>query len=610
MLFVVAALGALPALAEMGPRIGPDKKVVHYFQYWPDAAYCRANVRDMELLPFDGIAVWPTAEIDGEREKIWFRWFNPEIITEDLVADTIRDLNATTFSKFTDNFLQMSSQNDPLALPDWWDDSAWEKITANMALAARIARDCGLKGIMLDVEQYGPPERGRFNYGEAHAAEERLLEQGLIDRIHTWQEFADAARRRGCDIMAAMCDEYPGITLISIAGFHDLARRATDDWERDGLPASYYALLAPFADGLMEGAACEASLIDGAERTYAYKYNSNFVECRSDIKNAFALSVVPQLYKNRMGVAFGLMLDYGYHSHGWHTEPEDWHRNHFTPVDIGNALHFAMLNSDRYVWVYSELDGAVFLENVYGYWQDPAEHAEPTVPEEYLVELGRAREPRAVWAWSDGFETYQDGLLAVSPWNEGDPGDGAGQVVTSGVGFEGKAMVGTGLGHVWRAAHPDAVLTARLYSELADYSRYYVGFHTETSRDNHGFPDNDAVVIYLAYHSDGAWLSFESYNYDAGTYVSHAATYTGQDAGILGATWYDVRITLNNDDTVSGEYKLTTSDTWLPIGDGLLPIMDPANFAPNFVGIAGQNSGRVDDIVNGIPPSGMLILMQ
>ena len=382
------------AVAEEGPRIGPDKKIIHYFQYWPDANYCRENVREMERLPFDGIAIWPTAEIDGKREKLWFRWFNPERISEDLVADTIRDLKATDFRKFTDNFLQMSSQNGPLALPGWWDDTAWEKITANLALAARIAKECNLKGIMIDVEQYGPAEKWRFHYLGSHAEEEKLFEQKLIDRMHTWQEFADAARRRGRDIMTAMCEVYPDITVMSIAGFHDLSRRATDAWERDGLPASYYALLAPFADGLIEGAGTEATIIDGAEGAYDYTLNRRFVERRASIENAFDLSAVPELYKDRMSIAFGLMLDYGFHSRGWHTDPKDLHRNHFTPVDFGTALYFAMLNSDRYVWVYSELDGAVFLEDVYGYWQDPKEHARPTVPEEYLLEMNRAREPR------------------------------------------------------------------------------------------------------------------------------------------------------------------------------------------------------------------------
>ena len=379
-LCLVVVMAGCAVCAENGPRIGADKKIIHYFQYWPDAAYCRNNVREMERLPFDGIAIWPTAEIDGKREKLWFRWFNPERISEDLVADTIRDLKATDFKKFTDNFLQMASQNGPLARPEWADDNAWEKITANMALAARIARDCNLKGIMLDVEQYGPAAKWRFHY--------RSEQDG------DWQTVADAARQRGREIMTAMCEVYPDITVISIAGFHDLVRRATDAWERDGLPASHYALLAPFADGLIEGAASEATIIDGGEGAYPYTLNRRFVERRATIEDAFELSAVPELYKDRMGVAFGLMIDYGFHSRGWHTDPKDLHRNHFSPVDFGNALYFAMLNADPYVWVYSELDGAVFLENVYGYWQDPLEHAKPTVPVEYLRQMERAREPR------------------------------------------------------------------------------------------------------------------------------------------------------------------------------------------------------------------------
>ena len=209
-----------------------------------------------------------------------------------------------------------------------------------------------------------------------------------------------------------------------------------------------------------------------------------------------------------------------------------------------------------------------------------------------------------VRAWSDGFETYPDGLLTAAPWNEGNPADGVGQVVTTGAGMCGKAMVGNSLGHVWRAADPTAnVLTARLYSEPVDFSRYYVGFYTEPIRDG-AWAGSDAVIIYMAWHTDGGWLCLESYDAEGGTIVSSDAACTGQAIGLLPNTWYDVRLTLNGDDTASGEYKLTTSDTWLPIGDGSVDILDVANFAPNFVDIAGQSSGRIDDIVNGPPTPG------
>ena len=207
-----------------------------------------------------------------------------------------------------------------------------------------------------------------------------------------------------------------------------------------------------------------------------------------------------------------------------------------------------------------------------------------------------------VQAWSDGFETYLDGLLTSAPWDEGSPGGG--QVVTDGAGYTGKGLVGSGLGNIWRAADTDPsanVLSARLYSAPQNFSRYYFGFHTEAITDGYNFPGSDAVVIYMMWHTDGGFLSFESYDFDAGVFQGIDTEWTGQSIGLLSNTWYDVRMTLNGDDTVSGEYKLTTSDTWIPIGDGLVDVVDTVNFAPNFVGVAGQELGRIDDLVNGPP---------
>ena len=39
LLLLAALTAAIPASAANGPRIGSDKKIIHYFQYWPDAKY-------------------------------------------------------------------------------------------------------------------------------------------------------------------------------------------------------------------------------------------------------------------------------------------------------------------------------------------------------------------------------------------------------------------------------------------------------------------------------------------------------------------------------------------------------------------------------------------
>ena len=68
-----------------------------------------------------------------------------------------------------------------------------------MVLAAKIAKECGLKGIFFEAEHYGAAESPymyRFNYGYAESNEKELLKQGLIEKVHSWEESAEAARRR------------------------------------------------------------------------------------------------------------------------------------------------------------------------------------------------------------------------------------------------------------------------------------------------------------------------------------------------------------------------------------------------------------------------------
>ena len=398
-LLAMLLIYALPAYAEMGPRIGPDKKIIKCGQDMPDAKYLRERVREMERLPFDGVVIDLTAEIDGKRERLWLRWFGPERISQDLVADSIVDLKATEFRRFTDNFLWISSQSGHLPAPGWWDDEAWAKIVANMTLAARIARECGLSGILLDTEQYGVRAWShymmRFDFSDPHVQELAMVRRGQLKRAHTYEEFAVAARQRGRDIMRAMCEEYPEITLLVIPGVHHSAKRRVGRGQRkcpdeklEGLASSDEGVLAPFGDGLLEGAGDRATLIDGCEDTYPFTVNQRFADARAYIENARDASAVPQLYGQRMKVGFGLMLDYEYALHGWNREPENFGRNHFTPADFENALYYAMLNSDRYVWIWNELRGAVFWESV----RDSK--AKPNVPDEYVRAIRRAREPR------------------------------------------------------------------------------------------------------------------------------------------------------------------------------------------------------------------------
>lgn len=423
MLYLVLGIAAF---AETGPPIGPEKKIIKVGQDMPDAAYVCGHIGEIERLPFDGIVIDPIAEFDGKKERLWLRWWAPDAIPDAWLKPTIENLKATRFSKFTDNFLWLSSQSQHKPAPGWWDDQAFETITANMALAAQVARDSGLKGLFLDVEQYGgmawSPYMMRFSYPDAHAQEKAMTAHGLIDRIHSWEEFAAGARKRGKQIMEAMCGVYPGITLIVIPGLHQAAKERIGagtplcpDERLDGVASSDYGLLAAFGDGLLEGATPQATVIDGFEDSYPYTLNSRFLMAQERAEKGMEVSAVPALYKARMKVGFGLMLDYEHGMRGWNTIPERFYSNHFTPADFGNALYFAMLNSDRYVWIWNELSGAVF-------WQStPDQTAQPNVPAEYLAAMVQARNPRDL---NTGRDTGHIGRMPAPGSAKDLPGDG------------------------------------------------------------------------------------------------------------------------------------------------------------------------------------------
>ena len=92
--FLLVLLLTVPALARIGPPIGPEKKIIHFFQYWPDAKYLRDNLSRMQSLPFDGFVIWPTAVFDGEEtpHACFFHWWEPEEIGEERMAGMIKKM--------------------------------------------------------------------------------------------------------------------------------------------------------------------------------------------------------------------------------------------------------------------------------------------------------------------------------------------------------------------------------------------------------------------------------------------------------------------------------------------------------------------------------------
>jgi hypothetical protein len=144
---------------------------------------------------------------------------------------------------------------------------------------------------------------------------------------------------------------YPGLTVFLSFG-HSLPWVQS---KHGAIPLAEvsYGLLAPFLDGLLDGARGSTRLVDGYEISYGFTHPPHFDEARVLVKEG-VLPIVgnPRAYRQRVDLAFGLWMDYDWRHVGWHPEAPD--RNYFTPERWAGSVARARAMSDEYVWIYGE----------------------------------------------------------------------------------------------------------------------------------------------------------------------------------------------------------------------------------------------------------------
>jgi len=342
---------------EMGEPVGEDKKLIAFAtsSHAASPVYLRQHVAEMEKrLPLDGLILfiyhnsWETDAREGKRARgsgikngQECMLFGGRKFTRDDFSKDLEDLKATAFSKFTDNFIllttsELGSQWTGEAAHrnlDWFDPN-WSTIAKNGAVAAWVAREAGFKGIFIDAEQYGGsrgPWKRPFDYRSRPDMDKRTL-----------AEVSAQVRKRGREWMQAVTAVYPDITIIL---YPNTGWQSSIDYE----------LLAPFADGLLEGLGSEATLVDSGAGYHLQTYQQ-FLDLRAKAQTrGLKKTQVPELYRN-VKQGFGLWLDHesriGGPFEGWHTDPKDYHKNYRPPVELGNTLHNALSVSDRYVWLF------------------------------------------------------------------------------------------------------------------------------------------------------------------------------------------------------------------------------------------------------------------
>ncbi len=344
-------------MAEMGPAVGQDKKLIAFATnaHAASPAYLREHIAEMEQrLPLDGLIIfvyhddWVTEAREGKRARgsgikngQEGMFFGGRRFTRDDFSKDLGDLKATTFSKFTDNFILLSTTelgsqwtgNKEHRNLDWFDPN-WSAIAGNGAVAAWVAKEAGFRGIFIDAEQYvggqGPWKRP-FDYRTRPDVDERTL-----------AEVAGQARKRGREWMQAVTAVYPDITIIL---YPNTGWKDTLDYE----------LLGPFADGMLEGLGLKATLVDSGQ-AYQYQTYQEFINLKNKArKQGLKKTQVPHLYTN-VQQGLGLWVDYESRVSGefggWQLDPREFHKNYRPPDELGHTLHNALTVADRYVWLF------------------------------------------------------------------------------------------------------------------------------------------------------------------------------------------------------------------------------------------------------------------
>ena len=231
---------------------------------------------------------------------------------------------------------------------DWDDDKAWANYAENMAVAAWLAKEGNMKGLMLDPEEYANAKQ--YNHTPADPP---------------FVESAKLARRRGREVFSRVFKEYPDAVVFTLWYFGRF-RHYPEGVNRTN-PVAYAEdrgeLLHHFYNGILDAMPPGARIIDGCEHyslsatKYQYLFNAN------SILTAVMPFVAPEnrvKYRSQVQVSNTHFLDMFVQnanpkSH-WYHGPVNGSRLEHLRLNFEQSF----LTADEYVWIYGENSGKLF----------------------------------------------------------------------------------------------------------------------------------------------------------------------------------------------------------------------------------------------------------
>jgi hypothetical protein len=289
--------------------------------------FIRNNPGIIDQSPVDGMLVRVAATRDGREVLLEQSVFGKEAMRYEDFAAAVAEIRATDLRTLTDNFLCVYVVPGDL---DWFGDCS--AFINNARVAARVAREGGLKGICLDCEPYG------F----------RLWDHRLVaHKERSFEEYYQQISLRGEEFARAIWDEYPDLVLLLTFGYYV--------GDGDNPADHHYGLYPAFVDGLFAASPEDAVIVDGWEMSYGDRTREDLLRAYWWIrKGATGLSRVPDVYARKVRVGFGLWPDVSVSDdtpYAW--DPADVSKNYYTPEELRTVLRCALETTDEYVWLYS-----------------------------------------------------------------------------------------------------------------------------------------------------------------------------------------------------------------------------------------------------------------
>lgn len=307
----------------------------------PDARRFRQDYARFNSLPFNGTALKLRVDADiifpfqgTFSSQPWdSRWFTP----------AIRDLQAAARDesrKLKYNLLLVNANPGDV---DWFDDGAWREVEKHFEIAADVARQGGLKGIIFDPEPYTPP----------HAQFEYSLHRSSATR--SYAETKLKARERGKQVWSAFFQRFPNATVLFYFGLSGVERIRLANGTFKTLQGHWYDLFPSFLDGCLDVAPPDAFLIDGNEGAYLYNSHAEYTNAANRIRHENLSLISPENRKKyrklfRVGQAFYLDAYINPPSDDYYIDGLGRPRVERLEENLKSALETA----DGVIWIYGE----------------------------------------------------------------------------------------------------------------------------------------------------------------------------------------------------------------------------------------------------------------